>query len=162
MPYCNTALQAFTAPFVSSMQLYRLSVKSVYKALQGLFWIFVLFFACYPAVLPAMLYSLQGAGGHTDKHNVSTDTRYHRHAGHCTGQHSRHIIIRYMRVRPCYGSMPARRRSRCFPRPAVCNLAPGQPDTLHPVGQSSSRGAAGGAEPLTAFAASLFGLSPDS
>ena len=35
----------------------------------------------------------------------------------------------------------------------------GQPGTLHPAGQSSS---AGGAEPLTAAAVSLFGLSPDS
>lgn len=34
--------------------------------------------------------------------------------------------------------------------------------TLHPEGQSSSLGAAGGAEPLTATAVSLFGLSPDS
>lgn len=34
--------------------------------------------------------------------------------------------------------------------------------TLHPAGQSSSRGAAGGAEPLAATAAALFGLSPDS
>lgn len=32
---------------------------------------------------------------------------------------------------------------------------------LHPAGQSSSRSAAGGAEPLAALAASLFGLSPD-
>lgn len=41
--------------------------------------------------------------------------------------------------------------------PAACNLAP---STRR--GQSSSRGAAGGAEPLTATAVSLFGLSPDS
>lgn len=40
--------------------------------------------------------------------------------------------------------------------------APGQSGTLHPAGQSSSRSAAGGAEPLTATAVSLFGLSPDS
>lgn len=60
--------------------------------------------------------------------------------------------------------------SRCFPRPAACNLAPvnsqgapGQSGTPHPAGQSSSRGnAAGGAEPLAASAGSLFGLSPDS
>lgn len=56
--------------------------------------------------------------------------------------------------------------SRCFPRPAACSLAPGQRSgrafwPLHPAGQSSSRGAAGGAEPLAATAASLFGLSPD-
>ena len=52
--------------------------------------------------------------------------------------------------------------SRCFPRPAACNLAPGQPGTLHPAGQSRSMGDAGGAELLTAVAVSLFGLSPDS
>lgn len=51
--------------------------------------------------------------------------------------------------------------------PAACNLAPvnsqGAPaGTLHPAGQSSSRSAAGGAEPLAACAAALFGLSPDS
>ena len=37
-----------------------------------------------------------------------------------------------------------------------------QSGTLHPAGQSSSRGTAGGAEPLTATAVSFFGLSPDS
>lgn len=40
--------------------------------------------------------------------------------------------------------------------------APGQPVTLYPAGQSSSKGVAGGAEPLAATAVSLFGLSPDS
>lgn len=37
-----------------------------------------------------------------------------------------------------------------------------RPGTLHPAGQSNGRGAAGGAEPLAATAAALFGLSPDS
>lgn len=51
--------------------------------------------------------------------------------------------------------------------PAACDLAPvssqGAPTgILHPAGQSSSRGEAGGAEPLAATAATLFGLSPDS
>ena len=40
--------------------------------------------------------------------------------------------------------------------------APGYSGILHPAGQSSSRGTAGGAKPLAATAASLFGLSPDS
>lgn len=40
--------------------------------------------------------------------------------------------------------------------------APGQPGTLHPAGQYSGRGAAGGAEQLAALAAALFRLSPDS
>ena len=90
------------------------------------------------------------------------------------------IIIRYIRVQEGYAPVMNPRQtvqqiasraspagSRCFPRPAACNLAPvsshGAPaGTLHPAGQSSSRGAAGGAEPLAATAASLFGLSPDS
>jgi len=35
-------------------------------------------------------------------------------------------------------------------------------DHASPAGQSSGKGAAGGAEPLAATAAALFGLSPDS
>jgi hypothetical protein len=106
--------------------------------------------------------------------------RYQRHAGRCTVQYRPPIIIRYIRVQEGYAPVMDPRQtvqqiagraspagSRCFPRPAACNLAPvsshGAPaGTLHPAGQSSSRGAAGGAEPLTATAASLFGLSPDS
>lgn len=147
------------------------------------------------------IHRLRHVGWHTVKRRTSSDTRYHRHAGHCTSQRSRPIIIRYIRVQhsadhaspagsaptvcgslassapdapaegvsvsTCTGS--ARRRSRYFPSPAACDLAPvssqgapGQSGTLHPAGQSSGRGAAGGAEPLTATAVSLFGLSPDS
>ena len=65
--------------------------------------------------------------------------------------------------------MPARRRFRCFPRPAAEDLAPvsgqgapGQPGALHQEEQSSGKGAEGGAEPLAALAAAFFGLSPDS
>lgn len=52
----------------------------------------------------------------------------------------------------------------CRVSPAAGGLAPGQQPgrALHPAGQSSSMGAAGGAEPLAAAAASLVGLSPDS
>ena len=55
--------------------------------------------------------------------------------------------------------------SRCFPRLAAGGLAPGQRLTragiLAPSTRRSSP-AAGGAEPLAACAAALFGLSPDS
>lgn len=81
-------------------------------------------------------------------------------------------------VRTCYGSMPdgAAYRRPCQPgggldapnarRLAIWHRvsnqgAPDQPCTLHQEIQPSSRGAAGGAEPLAALAASLFGLSPD-
>jgi hypothetical protein len=73
------------------------------------------------------------------------------------------IIIRYIRVRPFYGSMPysAADRRPCKPGGvSSCRLQIA--GTLHPAEQSSSKGTAGGAEPLTATAASLFGLSPDS
>lgn len=44
---------------------------------------------------------LRHAGGHTVKHSTSTDTRSHRRAERCTGQRSRPIIIRYIRVQRC-------------------------------------------------------------
>lgn len=101
--------------------------------------------------------------------------RYQRRTGRCTGQHSSPIIIRYIRVqrllwihaRRCNTSqtMPARRGQLLHlyrVSPAAGDLAPGQPGTLHPAWQSSSQGAAGGAELLAALAAALFGLSPDS
>ena len=98
-------------------------------------------------------------------------TRYQSHAGRCTGQHSRPIIIRYIRVRTPQ-TMPARRGQLlpCVDRWQVLThcqqYRPGAPadgSASQPVqGQSSSRSAAGGAEPLAALAAALFGLSPDS
>ena len=120
---------------------------------------------------------LHPAGWHTVKRYTCTDTRYYRRAGRCTGHSSRPIIIRYIRVQlcaPCYRSMPdsAAYRRPCQRQrvsasgsgvsPAAGDLAPGQPGTFHPVWQSSSKSTVGGAEPLTATAASLFGLSPDS
>ena len=99
--------------------------------------------------------------------------------GRWTDQRSRPIIIRYIRVqgRACYGYMldGATHRRPCqrggvsmLPTPGGLQSGTGSADragrsgTLHPAGQSSSRGGtAGGAEPLAATAASLFGLSPD-
>ena len=93
-------------------------------------------------------------------------TRYHRHAGRCTGQHRPPIIIRYIRGAQ---TMPARRGLDVshVQRLAIWHRVnsqgvPGQSGTIHPARQSSSRDAAGGAEPLAACAAALFGLSPDS
>lgn len=75
----------------------------------------------------------------------------------------------YKRVQgcACYGSMPdgAAHRRPCQPGGVSMFPTPGgwRSGTLHPAGQSGGRGgAAGGAEPLAATAASLFGLSPDS
>lgn len=133
------------------------------------------------------IHHLRHAGGHTVKRCTSTDTRHHRHAGRCTAQHSRPIIIMYIRVavHPVIDQCPAVHHIadhtssgggsvhpaciRCRGQtgglsalPALSGLRSGTGQqsgrTLHPAGQSSSERA----EPLAATAASLFGLSPDS
>lgn len=56
--------------------------------------------------------------------------RYQRHAGRCTGQHSRPIIIRYIRVQGC--------ATVTDPRQTVQHIA----DQASPAEQSSSKSAA--------------------
>lgn len=110
--------------------------------------------------------------------------------GRCTGQHSRPIIIRYIRVQGCPPVMDlcqtvqqtADHASPAGSALTVCgslaSAAPGapaegsaspsvqgQPGGLQSgTGQRSGRGspAVCGAEPLAALAAAFFGLSPDS
>jgi hypothetical protein len=155
------------------------------------------FAAAFPLICPipahamqqphkTTIHHLRHAGGHTVKRSTSTDTKYQRHAGRCTAQHSRPIIIRYIRARPCYGFMPdgAAYRRPCKPGGVCVSTCTGSSrrrldasharritiwhrvsstgSTLHPAGQTSGRDTAGGAEPMAALAASLFGLSPDS
>ena len=71
--------------------------------------------------------------------------------GRWTGQRSRPIIIRYIRVqgRTCYGYMltvqhiadhASAAASRCFPRPAACSLAPGQQIGQGGLAPSTRRG----------------------
>ena len=112
-----------------------------------------------------MLYSLQGTGGHTDKRNTSTDTRDTTATpGHCAGQHSRPIIIRYIRVQHTAnhasggGVSTDQRETRADP----AHLLPWYYTKRKPGGEVQQRGTAGGAEPMAATAVSLFGLSPDS
>lgn len=95
------------------------------------------FTAAFPLICPIPAHTIQQphkpamhrllrAGGHTVKRCVSTDTRYHRHAGHCTGQRSRPIIIRYIRVQHT-----ANHASPAGSAPTVCgslaSAAPGAP-----------------------------------
>lgn len=91
-------------------------------------------------------------------------TRYRRHAGRCAGQHSRPIIIMYIRGQgcaSCYKSMQdsAADRRPCQPGGVSASTCTGparqlaiwhrvssqgaQAGTLHPAEQSSNRGAAG-------------------
>lgn len=152
--FCSAAMQPYTSVYsafcVVHAVLYHPLHKTMHKALQVLFLRFA----------PFCLRKYQtGASGYNTACTTlecthvpgrpAPDTRYHRHAGRCTGQRSRPIIIMYIRAHGCSRSqtMPARRRSRCFPRPAACDLAPvssqsAPAGTIHPAGQSSNRGAA--------------------
>lgn len=172
--------QAFTAAFVLSMQLYRPRRKTAHRALRWRFRLLAVFCRCCMAAHPTILYFLRHAGA------------YHSARTPCTGQHSRTIIIRYIRVQHIAdhaspaGSAPAACGSLASATPgapAEVSASPpvqGQPggdlDASHARrlavwhrvnGQGWSArpplpGWAGGAEPLTAAAAALFGLSPDS
>ena len=109
--FCLAAMQSHTSvysAFCAVNELYRPRYKIAHRALLWLFRLFALFYTYYLAVHPAMLYSLQGSGRHTSAQNAYINTRYTLHAGRCIGQHSRPIIIRYIRaaVCPCYESMP--------------------------------------------------------
>ena len=170
-------VQAFTACFTALMQLYRPRHKTAHRALQ------VRFLRLHP--LNRSRYQPDTSG-----YNAACDTLEGIHApghaqpipdttatpGRCTGQHSPPIITRYIRGQAMPAAAGQRLHlcrvspagSRCFSLPAACSLAPGQwskRDGLAPStrrGSPAAGGTAGGAEPLAATAASLFGLSPDS
>ena len=80
------------------------------------------------------------------------------------------IIIRYIRVQRCAPVMDLCQTTQHIAdhaSPAACNLAPvnsqsAPAGTLYPAGSPVAGARRGGAEPLTATAVSLFGLSPDS
>lgn len=160
--FCPDAIQPHTSVysvFCAVRGLYRQRHKTVHKALQALFLPFAVFCCCCVAgasihiALPASRWSV------SQRRNTSSvyqDTR--RHAGRCTAQRSRPIIIRYIMAQHIADHAS----------PAACNLAPGQQSGRGGLTPSTRRGspaagsAAGGAEPLAASAVALFGLSPDS
>lgn len=158
--FCPFAIQPRTsvcsAFCVVHAKLYHLRRKIVYRALQELFRLFAPFCACHPAAHFAMLYSLQGAGGHTSKRSASTDTRYQRHAGRCTSQHGRPITIRYRGAayrRPCQSGglqsgtgQQSGRTGWHYPPNRI----------VQRQGRGERRGTIDG------YRRSLFGLSPDS
>lgn len=95
-------IQAFTARFVQLMQVIPPTPQNSAQGFTGAF----------PLICPIPAHTIQQihkppirqlrhAGGHTVKHSTSTDTRSHRRAERCTGQHSRPIIIMYIRVQRC-------------------------------------------------------------
>ena len=73
-------LQVFTAAFPSICHIPARTIQKIHKP---------------------PIHHLCHAGGHTVKRSPRANTRYRRHAGRCTGQNSRPIIIRYIRVQRC-------------------------------------------------------------
>lgn len=155
MPCCNAAHTSVYSAFFLFMQLYSSHSKTAHVALQALFLRFSLFHR--------PRYQTDTSG-----YNTTCDTLEHITAtqhlqripdtttapGRCTGQHSRPIIIMYIRAYPCYGSMPdgATYHRPCKPGGVSMLLTPGdlqsstgsavragRSGTLHPAGQSSSR-----------------------
>lgn len=158
-------IQAFTARFVPSMQLYHTRRKTAHRALQGLFQLFVPFYrrkyqtdtsgyntAC--ATLERIT-----APQHLQRIPDTTAT-----PDGCTGQHSHPIIIRYIKKQrrapvmdPCQTVQHiADHASPAGSVPTVC----GSLASAAPGGAVQQQ--AGGAEQLAATAVALFGLSPDS
>ena len=172
--FCPAAVQPHTSVYSAFCAVNAIIPPTQQNSAQG-------FTSAFPVICPILQpiiqdrhkrlqYHTRHAGAHHSAAAPPAHTRYHRHAGRCTGQHSRPIIIRYIRAQRCAPVIdPCQTVQHIADHasPAACDLAPvsseGAPaGTLHPAGQSSGRGAAGGAEPLAACAATLFGLSPDS
>lgn len=160
-------IQAFTARFASSMQLYRQRHKTAHKALQVFFLLFDPFnrsryqtdTSGYNATCSTLERITAPCASSVYPNTTATP-------GRCTAQRRPPIIIRYIMVQrraPVVDPCQTVQHIADHASPAACNLAPasnqgapGLSGTLHPAGQSSSRDAAGGAESLTATAASLF------
>lgn len=138
------------------MQLYRPRSKTAHRALQALSQLFAVLCRC--RVAGASSYTAPPASRRT-LYRPAQPPYYNK--VYKKGSGSSPVMDPCQTVQQIADhASPA--ASRYSPRPAAGDLAPGQPGTLHPAGQSSSRGAAGGAEPLTAVAVFIFGLSPDS
>ena len=148
-----STIQAFTTCFAVSMQLYRPRNKTAHKALQRLF------LRLHPLNRPR--YQTDTSGYNTTCDTLEgipaperaapiPDTTVTPNAA----QVSAAAYYNKVYKRADHAS-PA--GSRCFPRPAAGGLAPSNRRS-----SPAARGAAGGAEPLAATAAALFGLSPDS
>ena len=96
-------IQAFTAAFISFMQVYTTHAT---KQRTGLYRGFScdLYHSTAVYTRPtqaAIIPSVQRWNVSQRRSTSSAYTGYHRHAGRCTAQHSRPIIIRYIRVQGC-------------------------------------------------------------
>lgn len=108
--FCPAAMHPYTSvysEFCAVHATYRTCRKTAYRALQRLFLRFAPFNRPqYQADTSSYNTVCDTLGRITAPHCLQRIQGYHHHAGRCTAQHSRPIIIMYIRARPCYGSMP--------------------------------------------------------
>lgn len=149
--FCPAAIQPHTSVYSAFCAVYAIIPPTPQNSAQNFTVAFPVICPIIPPQIPNQhnkpLHSLRYAGAHHSAAMPPAHTRYHRHAGRCTGQHRQPIIIRYIRRSPVMDP---------------CQTVQHTADHASPAEQSSSRGTAGDAEPLTATAVALFGLSPDS
>lgn len=152
--FCSDAKQPHTSVYSVFCRVNAIIQPTPQNSTQG-------FAGAFPAICPILPLQIPGrhkrikcslrhAGAYHSAVASPAHTRYQHRTGRCTAQRNRPIIIMYIRAQECAPVVD--------PCQAVQHIA----DHASPAGQSSSRSAAGGAEPLTATAASFFGLSPDS
>lgn len=129
--FYHAAIRPYTSVYSVFYSVHAVIQPKHKNSLQG-------FTEAFPLICPIPAHAIQQihkptihrmhhAGGIPSNAAPPAHTRYQLHAGRCTGQHSRHTIIRYIRMQgraACYGSMPD---SAAYCRPC------------QPVGVSSCR-----------------------
>lgn len=110
--FCPAAIRPHTSVCSVFCSVHAIILQQRQNRLQG-------FTEAFPLICPIPAHTIQQThkppihrlrhvGEHTAKRCTSTDTRYNRHAGRCAGQHSRPIIIRYIK-----GCAPV--KDQCLP-----------------------------------------------
>ena len=164
--FCPAAIQPHTSVYSAFCAVYAIIPPTPQNSAQNFTVAFPVICPIIPPQIPNQhnkpLHNLRYAGAHHSAAMPPAHTRYQRHAGRCTDQHSRPIIIRYIRAQQI-----ADHASPAGSAPTVCgslaSATPGAPaegcsvsactgsarrhaiwhrvssGTLYPASQSSSR-----------------------
>lgn len=111
--FCPAAIHPNTSVYIVFYTIHASYTAHAAKQHTGLCRRFSSYLPCFAAAVwrvhPAIPRRLRHAGAYHSTAAPPARTRYQHYAGRCTAQHSRPIIIRYIRgtaVCPCYGSIP--------------------------------------------------------
>lgn len=100
--FCPAAIQPHTSVYSEFCAVHAVTPPTPQNSAQGFTGAFPAIVSAQPPTIPNRrnkpLHSLRHAGAPTSARTLCTDTRYQHHTGRFTGQNSRPIIIRYIRV----------------------------------------------------------------